>query len=316
MDDQSTLHPASHAADKIADLWWILFVVSAIVCAVVTLLVLVGAAKGSRRRELDNPDPYAADPVFGKWLIVGAGVAVPAVVVTVLFALSVATLPAVSAPKASDARLTIAVVGRQWFWDVHYREGDVRTANELHIPVGEPVRVIATTQDVIHSFWVPELNRKVDMIPGRRNSVLLEADNPGRYRGQCAEFCGLQHANMALLVVAEPRAQFDAWLARARRPAAQPTSDEARRGQSVFLGSACGDCHRIAGTPADGTVGPDLTHVGSRVTLAAGTIPNTPGDLAAWIIDPQHVKPGNKMPATRLGGDDLGALMTYVESLK
>jgi cytochrome c oxidase subunit 2 len=190
------------------------------------------------------------------------------------------------------------------------------TANELHIPVGTRVNLVVTTADVIHSFWVPELNRKIDMIPGHSNRVLLEADRPGRYRGQCAEFCGLQHAHMAMYVFADPPARFRAWLRHQAAPAAPPAAPLARRGEQVFLAQACASCHQIRGTAARGQIGPDLTHVGERTTLAALTIPNTHGDLAEWIRDPQHVKPGNRMPGLALSDADLRAVVAYVGGLK
>jgi cytochrome c oxidase subunit 2 len=172
------------------------------------------------------------------------------------------------------------------------------------------------TDDVIHSFWVPQLNRKVDMIPGQTNHVVLEADRAGVFRGQCAEFCGLQHAHMAFYVVAEPPAQFEAWLRRQEQPALQPANARLEQGQQVLLGSACVYCHAIQGTNASGRVGPDLTHLASRRSVAAGTLPLNRGTLAAWILDPQHVKPGNYMPATDLGGRDVQALIAYLMSLR
>jgi cytochrome c oxidase subunit 2 len=184
------------------------------------------------------------------------------------------------------------------------------TANEIHIPTRTRVDLVATTDDVIHSFWVPELNRKIDMIPGRRNRILLEADRPGRYRGQCSEFCGLQHAHMALVVVAEPAAKFKAWLANMARPAAVA----AGRGAQVFA-SDCASCHTIRGSAASGVIGPDLTHLATRQTLGAVTLSNDPVHLRRWIRDAQAYKPGSRMPAMPLGGQDLRALVTYLEGL-
>jgi cytochrome c oxidase subunit 2 len=238
-------------------------------------------------------------------------------VLATLFAYTMRTLPSTSPPAgAGETAFTIDVVGRQWFWDVSYPGQDVRTANEIHIPVGVRVAVKVSTKDVLHSFWVPRLNRKMDMIPGQENTLLLEADAPGTYRGQCAEYCGLQHAHMAFLVVAEPRADFDAWLAAQSRPASAPTSESERRGRGVFLSSACADCHTVSGTDADARVGPDLTHFASRRTIGAGTIPNRKGYLGGWILDPQHLKPGNKMPGITFNGSDFQALLDYVESLR
>jgi cytochrome c oxidase subunit 2 len=203
--------------------------------------------------------------------------------------------------------MTINVIGHQWWWEVRYGNSTAVTANEIHIPVDTRVGLVLTTADVIHSFWVPELNRKVDMIPGTENRLLLIADHPGVYRGQCAEFCGLQHANMAVEVVAEPKAAFDAWLARNARPAA--------RGNTLFAQN-CSGCHEIRGTTAHADVGPDLTHFASRRTIAAVTLANTPQNLREWLRDPQHVKPGNRMPNLELSDADWTALQRYVESLR
>jgi cytochrome c oxidase subunit 2 len=295
---QSTLEPASDAARTIADLWWLLFAVSAVVFAVVLALVVLAVL---RRR--------SRGAGTGRPLVLVGGVAVPAVVLVALFALTVATLPGVSAPTGETA-LTIEVKGRQWFWEVRYPGRGVVTANEIHLPLGTPVELRVRTGDVVHSFWVPRLNRKIDMIPGRVNSIELETDREGVYRGQCAEFCGLQHANMAFEIVAEPPARFERWLAVQAEPAREA------EGFALFEEYGCGGCHTIRGTSADGVAGPDLTHVASRRTLAAGTLENTRGDLAAWVLDPQEHKPGNKMPAIEIPPDDFRELLAYLESLE
>jgi cytochrome c oxidase subunit 2 len=242
---------------------------------------------------------------------------VPAVALIALFVVgNFVVLPQTEAPAAAKTRLTIDVVGAQWFWQVRYPDDRVVTANEIHIPARTPVNVVATTADVIHSFWVPQLNRKIDMVPGRRNRVLLYADRPGRYRGQCDEFCGLQHSHMAMYVYVDPPERFRRWLSAQAAPRRAPQTDAEQRGEQVFLSNQCASCHTIRGTSAQGEVGPDLTHVGSRTTLAALTIPNTRGYLGGWILDPQHVKPGNRMPGLNLGGADFQALLTYLESLE
>jgi cytochrome c oxidase subunit II len=207
-------------------------------------------------------------------------------------------------------------VGRQWFWEVRYPGHGVTTANEIHIPARTRVNLVARTADVIHSFWVPKLNRKIDMIPGQTNRILLYADKPGAYRGQCAEFCGMQHANMALEVYADPPARFNAWLAHEARPAPPPTGAAASSGQKVFLGYPCSSCHTLRGSGAKGQIGPDLTHLASRRTLAALTIPNDPHDLARWIQKPQTVKPGNKMPGLKLSSRELRELIAFLEQTR
>jgi cytochrome c oxidase subunit 2 len=303
-NEQSTLHPESPAARSIANLWWVLFAVSAVVVAVVTMLVVVSLLK--RRGRLDRVDRRHARPAFV--LVSGAGI--PAVILVALFVYALSTLDATSEPARGATRMTIEVIGKQWFWDVRYPEQGIRTANEIHIPVGVPVRVQARTADVIHSFWVPRLNRKIDMIPGYDNAIVLQADRAGVYRGQCAEYCGLQHANMAFYVVAERRSKFERWVRREQRrpPGGLP-------GENVFTSAGCSGCHRVAGV-SEGAIGPDLTHVASRMTLAAGTIPNARGWLAGWILDPQHIKPGNKMPALPLSGSRLQELLDYLERLR
>jgi len=304
MHDQSTLDPASHAADKIAQLWWILFAVSVVVFMVVVALLLVGVL---RRRGGGEPDRRRSRG--GTRLVAIAGVVVPAVVVIALFFASVATLPAV-APAGKNARMAIEVVGRQWFWDVYYRGGAVRTSNEIHIPVGVPVEVRVRSEDVIHSLWVPRLNRKIDVIPGQENAVVFDAQQPGVYRGQCAEFCGVEHGLMALLVIAQPAPQFQRWLAHQAKPAANSP------GLQAFVGIGCSGCHEISGAPSANRYGPDLSHFGSRRTIGAGTIANTPGNLAAWLRNPQAVKPGNKMPDLGLPEPEIQVLVRYLESLR
>jgi cytochrome c oxidase subunit II len=308
---QSTLHPHSHAARDIATLWWALLTGSAIVVFVVTLLVVVAALRAlGRRREAAREDTARV-----KALVFAGGFIVPILVLATLLALTLRTLPATSAPTGKTD-LTVRVTGRQWFWDVDYPGHRVRTANEIHIPAGRSVDVQVRTRDVIHSFWVPELNRKIDMIPGKTNRILLRADRSGTYRGQCAEFCGLQHANMAFLVIADPPTRFRAWLARESRPAPAPRTAQERAGLRTFETVGCSGCHAIAGTGATATVGPDLTHLASRRTLAAGTVPNTKGYLGGWILDPQHLKPGSKMPGLQLEGRQLEALLAYLETLR
>jgi cytochrome c oxidase subunit 2 len=298
---QSTLSPNSAAAGEIATLWWVMFAGAWIVFAVVVMLLAVAVL---RRRTAGRGSESRS-----RRLILAGGLVAPVVVLSALFGFALRSLPATSAPEGGEA-LTVLVVGHQWFWEVRYPGTAAVTANEIHIPARTPVRLEVRTADVIHSFWVPELNRKIDLVPGRTNAILLRADRPGTYRGQCAEFCGLQHANMAFEVVADPPARFRRWLAVQARPAGPDP------GQAAFISVGCGTCHTIRGTPASGDVGPDLTHVGSRSTLAALTIPNNRGTLAAWIADPQHVKPGNKMPRLELRRPELQSVVDYLARLR
>jgi cytochrome c oxidase subunit II len=216
--------------------------------------------------------------------------------------------------------LQIRVTGHQWWWDVEYRDARpdhwAHTANEIHVPVGRPVVLELRSTDVIHSLWIPNLGVKRDLIPGNVNTVWFQADTPGVYRAQCAEFCGHQHAKMALLIVADPPERFNSWLTRERDSSRTPTDSVALRGQEVFLAGSCVMCHTIEGTPAGSRVGPNLTHLASRRTLAAGTLPNVRGNLAGWILDPQGIKPGARMPSNQLSPADLHALLTYLENLQ
>jgi cytochrome c oxidase subunit 2 len=219
-------------------------------------------------------------------------------------------------PKALHIRIT----GHQWWWDIQYEpemaSTTVETANELHIPVGRAVHVELQSADVIHSFWVPSVHGKKDLIPGRINRTWLRIDEPGVYRGQCAEFCGLEHAQMSLTVIAESPEQFAAWLDHERKEAAGQMDHTSLRGQELFLHGTCAQCHTVAGTTAGGRVGPDLTHFATRPTIGAGTLLNNSVELARWILDPHAVKPGVNMPATSLSAEDLHALVSYLGTLR
>jgi cytochrome c oxidase subunit 2 len=305
--DQNTLHPSGGPESKIAHLFWVMLTGAGIGLAVVVGLLMLG---WWRRDRADLPG--GGGERAATRLVVALGVVVPIVVLIALFVWAdFFVAKATDAPAAASTALTVEVTGHDWWWEVRYPGTAAVTANEIHIPTHTRVDLVATTDDVIHSFWVPELNRKIDMLPGRRNRSLLEADRAGRYRGQCSEFCGLQHAHMAVVVVAQPRAQFDAWLANMARPAATATGD----GAHVFA-QDCGSCHTIRGTPADGQVGPDLTHLATRRTIGAITLVNDPAHLRRWIRDSQAYKPGNRMPAMPLRGADLSSLVSYLGALR
>jgi cytochrome c oxidase subunit 2 len=259
-------------------------------------------------------------------MLVG-GLIVPAIVLGVILVLTLRTLALVAAPADALAEGTprpgehvIEVTGRQFWWEVRYLDADAsrafETANELRIPVGRPVLLRLRSDDVIHSFWVPGLHGKMDLIPGRTNVLRIDARRPGTWRGQCAEFCGVQHAKMGLVVVAEPPERYAAWAAAQRAPAPEPADSAGRADRATFLASGCALCHAVRGTPAGGGLGPDLTHVASRLTLAAGTLPRAAGNLYGWIADPQAHKPGAKMPPLPLTADELHAIARYVGSLR
>jgi cytochrome c oxidase subunit 2 len=250
---------------------------------------------------------------------VGGAVALTTIILIGLLIASVWTGRSVASLHASSA-LTVEVTGHQWWWEVAYDDAvpsrRVTTANEIHVPIGRSVVLKVTSRDVIHSFWAPNLQGKRDLIPGYITAIWLQADRPGVFRGQCAEFCGLQHAHMAFDIAAESEADFERWLAAMRQPPAPPQSAAARRGRDVFMSSRCAGCHTIQGSDAHGQAAPDLTHLATRATIGAGTLPNTPDHLRAWVRDSQASKPGNQMPPNPLSDDDLQALLAYLETLR
>ncbi|WP_372625132.1 c-type cytochrome [Falsiroseomonas sp.] len=251
-------------------------------------------------------------------VIAGGGVLPLAAILGLVVSGTLISRRVVSHPT-QDA-VTIEVSGRLWWWEFRYLDEASRpvavTANQLHHPAGRPAHFLLRSDNVIHSFWVPNLRGNTDLIPGQVNEIWMRPAEPGTYRGQCAEFCGTQHALMAFVVVVEPSERFAAWLEHQARPAVTMEAPLLVRGQEVFLAAGCGDCHAVRGTPADGQLGPDLTHLGSRLTLAAATLPKTRGHLGGWIADPQHVKPGNLMPSFALPPADLLALLSYLEALR
>jgi cytochrome c oxidase subunit II len=305
---QSPLTPHSGPEHSITLLWWVMFGVACVGLTVIAVLLLLGWIRRNREALLFGGDERAATR-----LVVGLGIATPIVLLAALFVWSdVFVIRTTAAPSPRSTALTVHVVGHQWFWEIRYDGAQGSTANELHIPVRTRVNVVGTSADVIHSLWVPELNRKVDLIPGRTSRLLLYADRAGTYLGQCAEFCGLQHAHMEVIVVAEPRPRFEEWL----RKQGEQEASASGSGLQVFMTRGCANCHQIRGTPARSRVGPDLTHVAARTTLAAGTIPNDRAHLSEWLRDPQRVKPGSKMPQQPLSRADVAALVDYLEGLR
>jgi cytochrome c oxidase subunit 2 len=309
----SYLRTFGFVGDRVATLGWILLIIAGAVVLVVTALVVVGVWL----RATGAPAPVALGGEGLGWVVIG-GIVVPSILLVGVLVATVMTQAAVAAPPSPPA-LTVRVIGHQWWWEVHYLGhefgGPATTANEIHIPVGQPVRFEVVAGDVIHSFWVPQLGGKIDLIPGQTNLTWLEADRAGTYRGQCAEYCGAEHARMALAVVAEPPARFGAWLEHQRAPARTPTDPDQAAGAEVFATQPCATCHAVAGTPAHGRLGPDLTHLASRRTIAAGTLPNSRGNLAGWVADPQSLKPGALMPRVTLTPTELQVLVSYLQSL-
>ena len=318
-DSPSVLRPRSEAAERVEGLWWLTFWTSVVVCLVVAAFIVQavrrGRAAAAKEREGGREEGIDKRPVlWGPRFIVIAGLVVSGVVLAGTFAVSLRALDALAGPSR-DPALTIEVIGRNWWWEVRYPNGAV-TANEIHIPVGRQVEVKLSTADVIHSFWVPQLNVKQDQVPGMDNRISLQADQPGRYRGQCAEYCGLQHARMVFYVDAQPQAEFDQWLAREGAPATEPTSPTASAGRDIFLRSSCVGCHTVRGTSAAGTLGPDLTHLASRETIGAGTLPMERGSLSNFVRDAQDAKPGATMPPTEVTPEELSAIVEYLMSLE
>ncbi|MFL6289554.1 MAG: cytochrome c oxidase subunit II [Thermoanaerobaculia bacterium] len=321
--NQSVLHAFGPQAARILGLWDLMYWVCA---AVFVLVILALLAAVLRRRPqggdnlTDEEDLPGPPPDTHRRLVkvIGAAVAITVLILFVLLAASVATGRA-TASLAGDP-LNLKLTGKQWWWQVEYVDPvpsqGITTANEIHIPVGRPVRIELESTDVIHSFWVPSLHGKKDLIPGYTTAIWIRADRPGIYRGQCAEFCGFQHAHMALLVIADPPERFRAWAEAQRRPSAPPATPEQVLGKYLVEHLPCANCHTVRGTQASGRLGPDLTHLASRRTLAAGIMPNNRGHLGGWVLDPQSIKPGSLMPPTAMSSESLQAVLAYLEALR
>ncbi len=295
------LEPKGSDAERTAQLSIGLIVAGTFIFLLVTVLLAVALTRRSER-DLSRP------------LIIGGGIVMPAVVLTAITGFSLWAGEELT--SAADDPLVIEITGHQFWWDVRYPDHDVRTANEVHLPVGEPVELRLTSADVIHSFWVPQLAGKRDLIPGRVVRHTVQIDEVGRLSGYCAELCGIQHANMRIDAVGHAPDAFDDWIAEQQQPAEVHTDGPLLEGQEAFLGSSCVYCHRVDGTNASSEFGPDLTHLMSRESLGAGTRPLNRGELAGWLLDPQLHKPGNRMPPTRLAPDQLLAILDYLETLE
>jgi cytochrome c oxidase subunit 2 len=313
---QSALNAQAEQSEEIKRILLMFIAVSTMVWVTVMLVLLCGMIRGQARRA----QPLALSEAYERragTIILLAGIATT---ITVL-ALSVVSYGAQRTVFANDpGALTVKVTGHQWWWEVQYLgdspQKSFTTANELSVPVGQPVTVQLASADVIHSFWVPSLTGKMDLVTGQQNRVQFTAKRPGVYRGQCAEFCGVQHAHMAFTVTALPLDEYRRWRDHQNLGAASPGDPLSVRGEQLFRARGCGLCHTVRGTLAGGQFGPDLTHIGSRPTIAAGTLPQNSGNLAAWIADPQHIKPGNLMPRMSLRSDELIAILHYLEQLR
>lgn len=311
--EMSVLDPAGPQASAIASLWWLYELVAIAVYVAVVLVFGFAIVRAMRARP---HDPTQRDLGRERRMhrVMAAAAVTTVVILTGLLVASLRTGSRIAALDTSAQPITIRIAAHQWWWELDY-DGTF-TANEVHVPIGQPVHLVMTSSDVIHSLWIPNLHGKKDLIPGRTTEMTIEVDTPGRFAGQCAEFCGVQHARMRLEIVAEPPAVFERWLADQRADARVPATPEAQRGEAVFMSRSCNACHTIQGTSARGHVGPDLTHVASRSMIAAGELPNNRGNLGGWVIEPDAVKPGTKMPPTAMTSVELDALISYLESLR
>jgi len=311
---QSALSPAGTQAQRIEALWWLMFWVTGIVTVIVLTVLAVAIVRGRRRESrLDT----AMDPRLLRYIAWSTGATV--VVLFGLLVSSILTGRAMASQRRADA-LIVEVTANQWWWNVEYQhpepEQRVRTANELHLPIGRTVMIKLLASDVIHSFWVPSLHGKLDAVPGHSAELFLQIDKPGVYRGQCAEYCGVQHAHMAFVVVAEEPEAFEQWIQAQRRTATEPQTDQQRHGRQLVQAGTCAMCHSIRGTAAGARRAPDLTHLATRATLAAGTLPFSREHLTRWLEDPHRFKPGTRMPKIALSAEDRDAIVAYLEQLK
>jgi cytochrome c oxidase subunit 2 len=320
---QSVLNPAAAESTQIFHLWWIFFWVMVAIFALVAIVLFIAILRNIGRVP-DDPqlDMIAQPPEASESRATNVVSVLVIVTVLILFALLIAdffTGNAIYATPDPNA-LSIKVTGHQWWWEIQYQDPQpseiMTTANEIHVPVGKPVKLELQSSDVIHSFWVPNINGKKDLVPGHPTTTWFTANRPGEFRGQCAEYCGEQHAHMRLVFVAQSVDAFGDWLNAQKKSAPEPGNQSQQRGREVFLTSQCVMCHTIQGTSARATLGPDLTHIGSREMLGAGELPNTRGYLAGWILNASALKPGARMPPNQLSPDDLNALIDYLESLK
>ena len=307
---QSALEPAGQGAERIAALFWWMAAGALLIWALVVSLTVYAI----------RVRPEAHSQNVGGWLIIGGGAILPTLVLAGLLSYGLALMPELLHP-APENSLQIAVSGEQWWWRIRYRTpsgaGTVELANEIRLPVGEPVSFLLESPDVIHSFWIPSLGGKIDMIPGRTNRLTLKPTRTGVFRGVCAEYCGTSHALMNFDVVVLEKADFTAWLNRQQTITQPPTQPLAMRGQELFITNGCGACHTVRGTPADGVIGPDLTHVGSRLSLGAGILPNDPEAFLTWMARTDKVKPGVHMPHFgMLPPEDLRDLAAYLDTLE
>lgn len=314
---QSTLRPGGPAAHNLAQIGWVVYILLGALAAIMCIALLWPCIRGGG--SLDTHEPWN-EGGGGRWVFIG-GFAIPFIVLSGLFVFAIERMHEFPLQDGANLATRIRVIGHQWWWEVQYLDGGpsvrIITANEIHIPVGRPVQIELETQDVIHSFWVPALHGKVEMIPGQTNFIRVQADRAGNFDGQCSEYCGEEHARMRLLVVAQSEQEYQAWRNQQLKPGADPQGQEAMHGRDVFEQTACALCHTVRGTAAQGKVAPDLTHLASRQFIAANSYRNNEANLEAWATHAQSLKPGAAMPdLTEYTGKDLLALTAYLQQLK
>lgn len=318
---QNALDSAGVQAGRLESLWWVFFWVCAVVYVIVMAILVIAFLRNRRADEKSAPE-LLPDPAREQRVsnIVKGAVGISIIVLFTLMVLSFRTGRAVNSLSYAESPIEIRITGNQWWWDVEYRDPvpsmNIRTANELHLPVGRPVKLNLQSTDVIHSFWLPNMHGKIDLIPGYETTFFFRPDEAGTYFGQCAEFCGYQHAKMRFAVTVESQEDYEKWAAAQRQVPPPPVDPLQQRGQQIFLTSVCTQCHAVAGTTANARVGPDLTHIATRHYIAAASMHNVHDHLKAWITDPQRIKPGVRMPMNTYAEEDLNALVTYLENLK
>jgi cytochrome c oxidase subunit II len=315
--NQSALDPAATQSRQISGLWWIFFAIT----SAIFLLVLLAVLFFSFKKPAADPAPILVPNPRGerrRGILIGSLITLT---ILILFGLLISDFVVGRDLGQLDPNpIQVRLTGHQWWWEVQYRDPDltkiVKTANVIHVPVGKTVQFELRSVDVIHSFWAPNFHGKKDLVPGHPTTNWFRAEKTGEYRGQCAEFCGLQHAHMRFVVIAEPPEKFEAWLGSQRQSGASPTTDLEKRGQELFVSTTCVMCHTVEGTAARATIGPNLTHVGSRPLIAAATLPNDAAHLQHWILNAQQIKPGAQMPQQTFSSNDVRALTAYLQALK
>ena len=316
VETPSIFSPVSTPAFAIREIAFLVLGITGVIFVVVAGLAVYTIVRFRRRpgdRPREPPQVYGSDRIELAWTVV------PFLIVIVLFLVTARYIWEIERRAQPPGAIEVTIVGNQWWWEIRYPKLGIVTANELHVPVSDaaspaPTFITLESTDVIHSFWVPQLAGKMDVIPNKTNRVWIEPRTPGTYVGQCAEYCGLQHGLMLLAVVVHPRDEFDRWVATQRAPAVDEPA--ARSGRELFASLACINCHTVRGTPANGVFGPDLTHLMSRWTIGAGAARNTPENLRAWVNDPSALKEGALMPAMKLSRSDLDTLTAYLVTLR